>query len=89
MLLCLARKNLQILVISDYQQDKFHAQLSWTWKNITSGHDRFSAILYKEVKFCNLLFAYCTPSPFRKGVYFKRKEFAPVCGEKCYLLELK
>ena len=53
---------------------------------ITSGlgtRGRFSAILYKGDNFCDFIFTFLHASPFWKGVYYKREEFAPI-GSKFF-----
>ena len=39
---------------------------------------KYFAISTKGGIFCDVMIAYCTPIPFRKGVYSKRKKLAPV-----------
>ena len=41
----LARKNLQLLVIWEFQQDRFHAQRSWAWKKVLKPRGQFWSFL--------------------------------------------
>ena len=50
------------------------------------GGCRISAIFYKEDNYCNFLLGFSAHNIFCKGVYSKKKEFAPF-GKNSFLLE--